>query len=52
MIEAVNDAIADLVFYRTHDGRAVAVVDGKLRFVDLPGGEVQGGLWSMPRFLP
>jgi len=51
IVVAINYALDDLVFSRTWNGEAASVVDGTLRVTPIPGGEVQGGLMAMLRFV-
>ena len=46
-LEAIDYVRADLVFYRTHHGEGLLLVDGKMELLPLPVGNVMGGLFSM-----
>ena len=46
-LDAIEDARADMLFYRTNDGEGLLTVDGKMELLSLPAGNVMGGLFSM-----
>ena len=46
-LAALDYVRADLVFYRTHHGEGLLLVDGKMELLPLPVGNVMGGLFSM-----